>query len=564
MSGNGGSQVDTTMETVGWLWTIPTKLQYNPYNPSNFSWATWQFSFEAFGNFDLKAFLKNGEKKWMPRAAKSWDIPDSPAKGDTITLTVPDDRTWHNGDPVTPDDLYTKLRLEYFFDAVDYGWLDPDSLKKTDNGVQIKLSKSVNPDILKKNLLPKRLDTKHSIYKEHLNNLEEAEKQGEEAMKKAKNKFTSFSPKEPVGTGFLKFDKNTSQRTILKPFEDHPIGKKAPYKQWSMDYITTNQQKWELALGNEVDLMESGTPKNMVNKIRDKGYEMARFHYLGGMAYQFNQGFEPFSDHRVRQAIAYAINREAANIPVKGPWGQVRTHVETPTAIFVGEDNWLSQDFKSKMNSYSPTSVDTEMVDKKMREAGYTKQDGKWAKNGEVLQIPMKIHGGYSEFVKASNTVKENLTQAGFSIEMISLSSTKMGTQMDSGDYKFCTGGWGNGWHPYDGYRLFLPNYWRVMNIPAEIEAPPVGNADGSPQTYNVEELMSSLATSTSTDEAKGLVKELAWVYNQTVPQVPIWRRYGQMFLNNKWNWNLDEWDTYLQNAVAEVFRRGLVDPKTE
>lgn len=87
----------------------------------------------------------------------------------------------------------------------------------------------------------------------------------------------------------------------------------------------------------------------------------------------------------------------------------------------------------------------------------------------------------------------------------------------------------------------------------------PVGDPDGSLDTIDVHGLMDELSTNSDEDRNREIVQELAWAYNQSVPQIPIWFRYGQMFLNTSdWEWpDLEALDTKMAFAQEELFRRG-------
>ena len=560
------------METVGWLWVIPTNLQFNPYNPQNYFDVLWS---EEFAGFDLPHYLKTGKTRWLARGLSEWSFPENPKEGDTITLTAPK-HPWHNGDSVTADDLYTKMRMESFFNAKMYDFLKPESLKKVDDkSVELEVSTAINRDLLKHYVFGTQQNTKASRYDKHLEKLETAKKEGRKALEMAKNDVLNYAPSSPIGTGWGKVTKKTSQEIIYEPYDKHPVGKKANYDQWVMKYSASNQKKWEFAMGQKVDLMESGTPINIVKKlVNQRGFDMMRFHYLSGLALNFNQKYKPFKDVRVRKAIAHAVDQKDAVIPIKGEWGQVRTVVEAPTGVFVNQDEWLGDDTLTSFSRYSPEEANAKKAAALLREAGYSKKDGVWAKNGDVLKLPLKVHGGYSEFVKASQSIQEDLKAADFDVQLIALSSSKIWTQINNGNYKFSTGNWGMGWHPYFGSQVMTPPTSKggagtqALNYPATVEVPmPVGDPAGKTKTLNVRELRSDLATASSRDDAKKAVKTLAWVYNQTLPQVPIWRRYGQMFLGNQdaWDWpSMKKWDTYLYLGIDEIFQRGLVSSETK
>ena len=122
----------------------------------------------------------------------------------------------------------------------------------------------------------------------------------------------------------------------------------------------------------------------------------------------FNNAKEPWSDANVRRAINYAIVRqqisdfgyEGANYPIVLPFSAYMA------------PNWIPGRIQEVIDKYDRGTPSQEKVDEHMALAGYERNaDGKWAKDGEVLEVPIY---GASFFQPAFPILVQNLQDAGF------------------------------------------------------------------------------------------------------------------------------------------------------
>ncbi|MFH5801435.1 ABC transporter substrate-binding protein [Haladaptatus sp. CMAA 1911] len=566
-----GPIIDPVINTSGQLPGVPTKLQYNSFG-RNFDSTSNLTVYEQFAHFDLAKYLTNGEMEFIPRAAKEWLIPDKPAPGKKVTVTGADDRTWHNGDEIVAKDLYTTYRLNYFFGAPLYNYVDPDSLKTVgDRTVEFELTTTVNPNLLKMRLLGRaygfRFSNKHDIYKDHLQRLEDAEKKGKDAVNKAKQDLVEFNLDKPIGTGWAKFVKRTDEKIVYEPHEDHPIGKDMEFDQWTNRYAPSSQQAWQYAIGKEVDVLGSSGPMSVIKKTQQAGFKMLLHNYLSASALTFNYDEKPFDDPRLHQAIAYAINFKKSVQPIKnqGEWGQQRFTVDTPTGIMVNQGEWIGDKF-DKFTQYDPAKSNTDKVAKLMKDMGYSKQGGKWAKDGKALKVPIKAINS-SEIITQEKSIVGDLKSAGFAAELQVVDTAKLTMDQVNGNYKVSTGYWGQSWHPATSFDVFTDKAgWQKLNHPKEIEVPmPIGNPNGKLQTINVHDVYQDMTTAPNDDEARSAVQTLAWAYNQTLPQIPAFMQYGMISIDaENFRFNFDRWNKKLMDAQFESMNRGLLKVKRE
>lgn len=557
-----GDIIDASPVFSGQLAAPPTDLQFNPFGQS-FASTSNNTAYEQIAHFDLKRFIENGQVSYIPRGAGSWEFPENPTKGDKVRITANENRTWHNGDPVTADDLYATYRIHGFNGGSFTNFVDMSTLTKVDDRtIEMTLTKEANPNILKINMLGSaygfRFNVKHDIYKDHLKRLEDAEGD-EEAMNAAQEKLTNFELDEPVGTGWAKYKDRTPQKIVYEPYDDHPVGSEMEFDEWTNRYAE-GQQAWQMALGSELDVVEDPA-NNVLKKLNKQEFSAFSHHFLSAQALQFNQNKSAFGDPRVRKAFAWGINMDKAINPIrnKGPWGEARWIVEKPSGIMVNTGAWLG-DLENSLSQYAPASRNEDKVIELMQDAGFERSvNSKWAKDGELLKVPIK-HYGWPYIVSYMQSVKEDLQAMDFAVELSAPST--LTTDIFNGDYEVTSGFWGQSWHPSTSLDVMTPDAgWMATNPPETVEVAPVGKPDSSSTTeINVYDTYEAMMTSSSYENAKEPVRKLAWVYNQTLPQIPVFNQESLIAAdteNFQFKGGIDRWNGKLLDGAFEMMNRG-------
>ncbi|WP_129114597.1 ABC transporter substrate-binding protein [Halegenticoccus tardaugens] len=530
-----GEPQDDTLSLA--QWAVPRDSQYNVWNAKNDGEAR-RMLFDRLMEYNLE------EQEYKGYAVSDWAF-----EGRTLTLTVRDGLTWHDGDAVTGTDVAMQLKFDMYTGGSLGNYVDDvaaDVTTPDDRTARIEFSQDINEEVVLAHLQPVRLRAKESIYGEFLDAIESAESEDEEGDAVAD--LQNYSEPEPIGNGPFAWESADSQRTLLTKFEDHPDVDNVNIPQVEYLYLPENSQRWDALINGKIDGEATlFMPENKVNQLPDSA-RIGLIPRHWGMGVVFNLEDEQFGDVRVRKAIAHVINRE--NVAMNSGAGtDSKLAVEIPsglTGAFNDEikDQWLDG-VVDQFDRYEP---DEEKATTLLRDAGYEKDGDSWVDgNGDPLRAPVKGPQGFTDWIAGAETLVSNLKEFGIQSELIAKdTSTYWGKDYDEGDFVLALQGWASydQSYPYFHFDFIYRSYDAedVWNVPSEVEVPPMDDPDGSTETVAPADLVSDLSRADG-DEADELIRELAWITNQTLPVLPIQEKLAQTFVTDD-DWNVPPADS--------------------
>jgi peptide/nickel transport system substrate-binding protein len=223
-----------------------------------------------------------------------------------------------------------------------------------------------------------------------------------------------------------------------------------------------------------------------------------------------NQTDPQLSDVRVRQAMAYAVNR--SQVSSIGEYGYElasnQAGIVTPTF-----DSWLD---KAAMSQYN-YAFDTAKAVSTLEADGYTKgSNGIFAKNGKQLSFTVDNVGGNSDWVAALQVIQQEFKSAGINLTVDELSGTDYDNNLYKGDYQLAYGVETGGPSPYYEERQLL-----YSKNSAPIGQPAGSNWErySSPAT---DALINEYASTTDPAVQHQIVDSLQKVMLTDVPVIPM------------------------------------------
>ncbi|WP_433634117.1 ABC transporter substrate-binding protein [Halomicrococcus sp. NG-SE-24] len=520
-SNGNGKLADPELTLSEWL--VPKDAQYNSFNSKNWPGDASRMLYDAFVRYNAK------KHEFEPNLLTNWSI-----NGKTVTLKTRKQK-WHNGDPVTANDLVAQLRLEKHMGLTKF----LESAEVTgDRSVKLTLTNEINPDIFLETFRNKRLTVKKSLFEKHLQEFETASNESEKAT--AQGNLSGRTIKEPVGNGPFELKEATSQQFTLTKFKKHPQAGNINFPRVIYKYFPSNQKRWQALMNNELDgQAQMFVPKNVRKKF-PKSVVRAKIPTNSGFGVTFQHDHEHFGQRKVRQAIAHVIDRKQV---AKNSGGDTKQPVDIPNAVPANSNKWLGSS-ASKFNKYQTS---TQKAAALLKEAGFKKQSGTWVdENGKTLKAPFKVPSGYTDWMTASETIVSQLQSFGIDAKLVSRStSTFWGKDFAKGDFVLASGGWSARLHshPYFHLKFQLASSAadKVYNYPDTVSVPSMKSGGGS-KKVNVAKEVENLLTAKPGTQTKQKAEKLAWVVNQTIPVLPIQEKLAQSFLTK------DDWKVPSQN----------------
>jgi peptide/nickel transport system substrate-binding protein len=330
---------------------------------------------------------------------------------------------------------------------------------------------------------------------------------------------------EPYSVGPYKIDKASiteAQMTLVRNtgglFADKVNFDKVVLYQGETAQVTP------LVLAGDVDYATHGFPLATDKAFVDAGIRVVRPPAYSGPAIVFHwEKAAAFQDKRLRQAVAYAINKDES---AKVTYGDSAKPQKFMTGI---SDNlvplWVSSADQAKLKSYA---FDLAAATKLMQDAGYAKVDGIWAKDGKKLEFELYFPSDFADWSSAADHAQKSLNTFGIKIVPRGAIRSQQLPDVNNGNFQIAFMGWGIGNpHPQQSYEQTLQAFNTI---------PPGGGMKYPLKQGDVdfEALIVQMGEGFDTNKQKEPVTKVALAFNDLLPVIPIWERYGNNPVNDK------------------------------
>ncbi|WP_230470034.1 ABC transporter substrate-binding protein [Lujinxingia vulgaris] len=187
-----------------------------------------------------------------------------------------------------------------------------------------------------------------------------------------------------------------------------------------------------------------------VGRMRDASFDRLAYYYIG-----WSLDRPQLQDRRVRQALAYAFDREEV-----GAKYYEDDMILQPGPYFYKHPGHAPD--------VEPIEFDLSKASQLLDEAGWMDRDGDGIRekeiNGEVLELTLEaVHFNGRAWLEIMDTYRENLFQVGVRMEGVPLSWPNLLRRMESGEFDAFTGGWGLAWE-VDLYQIWHSSQADVEN----------------------------------------------------------------------------------------------------
>jgi peptide/nickel transport system substrate-binding protein len=360
------------------------------------------FSFEVLENVYDTLVEPDADLQMRPALAESWDVtPDQL----TWTFHLRRGVTFHDGSPFTPDDVvYTYRRI------IDQKLSNADKLsavtdvRASDPATVVMRLKHPTPNLL----------TNLGGFKGM-------------AIVSRRNVERGQIATHPVGTGPFAFESQKSGDSITLKANPAYWGGVPKVSGVIFRFIPEKSTALSALQAGEIDWTDS-IPPQRVNQLRDD--DSIKLAVTPSNDYWYlalNEAHKPWNDVRVRQAIAYGIDRDA--IVAATSYGTAaKNQLAIPTGDFAYTD-------------YGKYHYDIEQSKRLLHEA-----------NASPQNLDMLVTTEYPETVTAAQIIADNLAPLGIKVNIRTVDFATWLDEQNSGHFDMLMMGWLGNIDPDDFY----------------------------------------------------------------------------------------------------------------
>jgi peptide/nickel transport system substrate-binding protein len=314
------------------------------------------------------------------------------------------------------------------------------------------------------------------------------------------NTFESQAIK-PVGSGAFKFVKYDESQQVVDMEANDNYWEGAPnIKHLRVKVIPdANTQQAEIVSGR-VDLAVNTalSPDAYVNLGKNPNLQLVQSPGVNVQYIGFNNESAPLNNARVRQAIAYAINRES--IITNLLQGQARiAHSILP------QESWA---YSTTQKTYN---YDPAQAKKLLDEAGFTDPDGDGPRMRFAEPLNFKISASNAVVRQFSGVIQNSLREVGIPVNIETLEDNTLREAQRNGQYQLTAGRWVGG----NQDPIFLRDLFTYLTG---------GNFNrGRYRNPELDKLLGEAVTTADRAKAKSLYAGAQDVISREVPMLPLW-----------------------------------------
>ncbi|TAD94486.1 MAG: ABC transporter substrate-binding protein [Oscillatoriales cyanobacterium] len=446
-----------------------------PSGPATFNYPLNQSAYSVFGYLNEGLINENGlTSELEPGLAESWEVSKD---GKKIVFTLREGLKWSDGEPMTTDDIIFSYDKIYFNDKIPSGLKDTlrvgmsrqfPKLKKLDSRrVEFSVAEPFAPFIRYAGGIP--ILPAH-ILQESISNTDS----------EGKPKFlstwgTDTDPKKIVGNGQYRMLSYTpNQRVVL---ERNPYFWRKDTQGTTQPYI--QQIVWQIIENTDTQLLNfrSGDLDSLdvqpeVFPLLKREEKRGKYTVFNGgpdtgsvfMCFNLNKGRNPqkqpfvdpiksrwFATKEFRQAIAYAINRDAmTNNIYRGLGAPLHSPIPAQSPFYLSPKEGL------KTYNYDPKKAKELLLSAGFK---YNDEGDLLDRDGNKVRFTLLMAAGKKVREQMGTQIKQDLGKLGMQIDTQFLSfNTYVEKLRLTKNWDTYLGGFTGGLEPHSGYNIWSVN----------------------------------------------------------------------------------------------------------
>jgi len=465
------------------------------------------------------------DKKYTGLLAESWSL-DAAAK--TYTVKLKTGLKWSDGKPVTSKDMVSTwwcLRL-----LRNVGWSYISKVEATDD--QTVVFTLSNPSNVFERYALRTQIFSDAVYGEWATKTKALFDSGKDVDSpegtKLNTDFQALRPADVTTSGPYKFDVSSitnAQLTLVKS----PTGYAADKVDFEKVVLFNGETPdvTPLVLAKSVDYATHGFPPATTKEFTAKGIRILKPPVYSGAALYINLAKLPqFKDPKARQALAYLIKRDEVGQVSLGDSGKAVKYMTGFSDLQVPD--WLSADDMAKLNTYDN---DAQKAADLLTSIGWKKNGSSWTMaDGTPATFDVSYHAEYADYSATGQNVAQQLAAFGFKTAGKGVTYTQMDVDLYKGNYQMAINTWGSSKHPNPHFAFVQPLF--TYNYPVAANQGGKGIDFDLKQTTSAgpidfKELVDAAGAGLDEAAQKASVTKVAVAFNELLPVVPLYERYG-------------------------------------
>lgn len=484
--------------------------------------------------------------EWMPLLATEWGFISSGASAspdagdsatpaaadgaDTFEVKLREGAMWSDGTPITSQDLVDTLWLRRLMGTTEWKYLD--SIEAIDD-LTVHCHMSLPSTEVERYIIRIAYPRPSAVYGEWAQQVRDLydggmttdDPEGAQLL----DQFSQFRPETfgPVSGPFM-IDEGSitnAQMTLVK--NDQCWNADQVKFDRIINYNGETDTISAVVLSGDIDYATHGFAVATEQQMIENDIRVVRPPIYSGPAIYMNFGkFPELEDKRVRQAFAHAIDRTQNGTIALGESGIAQENMTGMSDNLV--PLWLSEDAIAGLNKYE---YNQEGATALLEEAGWSKDGDIWLKpDGSEAVYELLFPAEFADWSAAGQDAAEQLTAFGIQIEPRAVTFTQQPIDVDQGNFDLAIRGWGssNNPHPHYSYtQVFYTHNTLARNSGGEGIAFDLVQETEVAGEVDLDQLTVEAAEGLDVEAQKEKVTTIAQVFNELLPVVPLWERYG-------------------------------------
>ncbi|WP_029149793.1 ABC transporter substrate-binding protein [Microbacterium indicum] len=425
-----------------------------------------------------------------PWLAEDFSQPDP----ETIEMTIRDDATWQDGEPLTVEDVAFTFDMLKEFPATDINgaWSRIDSFDVDDdaNSITFHLAGEDSPALW---VVGRTIIVPEHIWKDV-------------------DDPATWRDENPVGSGPYELGNFTPLQYSMDAWSGHWMADQIevkhivfPASNTQIDLVTRGFD-WAYAYMSDVDgTWGAANPDN---------------HYWfppgGIIGLQMNLEKAPFDDVDVRRGLSLALDKEKiSDVAVEGLMDPA-----SQTGLLLPN---LEDELDPSIPNEGVIDQDTDAAIASFEDAGFSYDGTTMTKpDGSPFSFTMLVANGYTDYLRAAQEVQRELGAIGIEVKIQSPQPASLEASMNSGDFEVAMNSSNGAGSLYDAYNSLLSSdFYQPTGTDTQNNRIRYQDAD-------TDALLDELRAATTDDEKTAVTQQLEQVFYDQVPVVALY--YGGLW----------------------------------